>query len=58
MFRRTYAGDVMRTNGAWSWSMWNKRPNIGSQFSVTEILKADKISSAMIEGDIVIFVEQ
>ena len=47
-FERVYAGHWQRSSGAWSWWMFLReekdrgRQTIGSQFSVTELLKMEK----------------
>lgn len=48
-FHRTHAGRVMRQNGAWSWFIASPslgpstRNEIGSQYSVTQLLKARRL---------------
>jgi len=43
-FHRTYAGYWQREEGAWSWYMHKKASltNVGSTFSITELLKNKK----------------
>lgn len=48
-FHRSYAGRVQRQNGAWSWWIGSpslglgSRYEIGSQYSVTQLLKARRL---------------
>ncbi len=41
--RRTYAGRGQRTSGALSWFFLDCHPDIGSQWPITELLKAKDI---------------
>lgn len=53
-FHRTRAGHWQRKYGAWSWFVKFKEVNgncIGSQHSVTELLKADKLDEYHYFGD-------
>lgn len=46
-FRRCYPGRHQRSAGAWSWVTTSKKTqmwNVGSQWSMTELLKADNIT--------------
>jgi len=50
-FSRTRAGYWQRSAGAWSWTMrLHDRLEIGSQYPVKELLKADKLSIGMSFG--------
>ena len=45
-FRRCYPGRHQRAAGAWSWiapNGWNEGWNVGSQWSMTDLLKANKV---------------
>lgn len=55
-FRRTYAGHWQRSQGAWSWSMQrtDMPSDLGSQWSLSEILSKKDYVVVYEDGDLIV----